>query len=465
MGETSFIVGDLKDIAKNNSSANYQHDIIYKVSKTLAKNFFAIYYIYLNDNRFVSFSTNEDYNSLNIQDEGIDFFKESIENAKKHIYYKDQEKVISILDKDFLVKNTENGKTVTNIHRLMINDRPHFIEFKAMRIENDDNALLVGLSDVDEQKRQEIEYKQQLKENNTYFNIALSLITNYFTVYYINVDDSSYIQYNIDSTKQQLEYAERGSDFFAETNVQARKFLVKDDQDKFLEAIAKDNLLKELNEGKSFSLTYQQLIDNVPTYVQLTAIKLINDKTHIIIAVSNIDKQKKKEKEYLESIEFEKRIARTDALTGAKNKYSYNETEKNLDATIAKGKKIEFAVLICDINNLKIINDTLGHDVGDKIIQNAKELLVASFPNSNVYRVGGDEFAVILEGSDYYKRDYLSLKIVESNKRSTEIDDLVLAWGYADYNKNTDKCVNDVYNRADEKMYENKRYLKENHKF
>lgn len=465
MGETSFLIGDLKDIAKNESINNYQHDIIYKVSKTLAKNFFAIYYVYLNDNRFVSFSTNTDYNSLNIEDEGIDFFKESKENAKKHIYYKDQEKVISILDKDYLIKNTENGKTVTNIHRLMINDKPHFIELKAMRVENDDNALLIGLSDVDEQKRQELEYKQQLKENNTYFNIALSLITNYFTVYYIDVDDSSYIQYNINSSKQQLEYAERGLDFFKETKVQARKFLVKDDQDKFLESIEKSNLLKELNEGKSFSLTYQQLIDNIPTYVQLTAIKLINDQSHIIIAVSNIDAQKQKEKEYLERIEFEKKIARTDALTGARNKYCYTEAEKSLDIAIKEGNDIEFAILICDINNLKIINDTLGHDVGDKIIQTANDLLYITFKNSNIYRVGGDEFAVILEGSDYYKRDYLTSKIAESNKKSTEIDDLVLAWGYADYNKDIDDSVNDVFNRADEKMYENKRHLKETHKF
>lgn len=443
---------------------NYQREILYNISKTLAKNYFAIYYVNILDNSYVSFSTDKQYSSLNISEAGNNFFEESKANALKHIYYKDQEKVIKILDKDFIIKNTEGNKTVTNIHRLVINDKPHFIELKAFRIEDDPNTLLVGLSDVDDQKRLELEYKRQLKENNTYFNIALSLVTNFFTVYYINTDDNSYIQYNIDSIKQQLEYAEKGDDFFEECKKQALKYLIKDDQEKFLESLDKDFLLNEIKNGKSYSLTYQQLIDNVPTYVQLTAINLINDKSHIIIAVSNIDKQKKKEEEDLKRFEFEKKIARTDALTGAKNKYCYNETQKELDKLISKGKNIEFAVLICDINNLKLINDTLGHDVGDKIIIKAKDLLVSSFKNSNVYRVGGDEFAVILEGTDFYKRDFLALKIVENNQNSTEIDDLVLAWGYSDYNKETDKCVCDVFNRADEKMYKNKRMLKEIHK-
>ncbi len=453
------------EVVNTDEKYNFQKEINLKISQTLAREYFAIFYVNLITNKYVSYSINHDFINLDIQKSGDNFFEDIIYSITKIVPANDQDLISKSLSKENLINKTKNGKSITMTHRLILGDKERYIEVKALRIDENENSIVIGLSDVDNQKRAELEYKHKIEENNTYFNIALSLVKNYFTVYYVNVDNSSYIEYSINSNLQKLEYVASGTDFFGDSKRNALKYIVVEDQKKFQHYLEKDNLLDEINHGKVFTLTYQQLIDNVPTYVQLTAINLLNDSSHVILAVSNIDKQKKKDEEYIKKLEFEKRLARTDALTGVKNKYSYNEVVNELDAAIKADKKLEFAILICDINDLKLINDTLGHEAGDKIIKKATELLSSTFQNSNVYRVGGDEFAVILEGTDYYKLEHLVKNIVESNKKSEKIDDLVLAWGYSIFDKSEDDSVGDVFIEADENMYANKRYLKNLHKY
>ena len=99
-------------------------------------------------------------------------------------------------------------------------------------------------------------------------------------------------------------------------------------------------------------------------------------------------------------------LAYRDALTGVKNKTAYQETIANLEERTRTGRP-EFAMIVFDINNLKIINDTLGHDFGDILIIDSCKLICKVFKRSPVYRIGGDEFVVILENDDFNKYEEL----------------------------------------------------------
>ena len=93
-------------------------------------------------------------------------------------------------------------------------------------------------------------------------------------------------------------------------------------------------------------------------------------------------------------------LAYRDALTGVKNKTAYQDTESRFEEEMRQGKP-EFAVVVLDINGLKKVNDTYGHDFGDMLIISACRLICKTFQHSPVYRIGGDEFVVILEKSDF----------------------------------------------------------------
>ena len=158
----------------------------------------------------------------------------------------------------------------------------------------------------------------------------------------------------------------------------------------------------------------------------------------------------------------EKLLARTDALTGALNKFSYSEFEKEINDQIERNNMEPFAVVVFDINNLKITNDTLGHEAGDKLIKDATTLISCVFKETTIFRIGGDEFLLILDGDNYYAREYLINQFREiANLNVDDINGVVVACGISEFNDKEDKTIAQVFNRADSDMYKNKLYLKD----
>lgn len=122
--------------------------------------------------------------------------------------------------------------------------------------------------------------------------------------------------------------------------------------------------------------------------------------------------------------------------------------------------------MVFDLNDLKVINDTQGHEAGDQYILDSCRLICGLYAHSPVYRIGGDEFTVILQGHDYNRRDelYRSFeKAVDENVQSGS--PIVISSGMAIYDKGPDRSVEMVFERADENMYLRKKVLKEKAKF
>jgi diguanylate cyclase (GGDEF)-like protein len=127
---------------------------------------------------------------------------------------------------------------------------------------------------------------------------------------------------------------------------------------------------------------------------------------------------------------------------------------------------LTFAIGVFDCDNLKYINDTYGHDKGDVYLTNASKLICRIFKHSPVFRIGGDEFAVILQGDDLNAREEL---LAEFRKIRAEIcqaaendwEQVNVTLGIAVYDSENDPAVIDVARRADQQMYENKRIRKE----
>ena len=152
--------------------------------------------------------------------------------------------------------------------------------------------------------------------------------------------------------------------------------------------------------------------------------------------------------------------ASIDSLTGVRNYHAYSEEMKGIENDIANGALKELGIIVLDLNGLKQINDTQGHDIGDEAIKKACQIICRLFVHSPVFRIGGDEFVVLITGEDYQNRAALLGELNAISKANIETDDIVIASGMAEYNPKVDKNLSVLFRRADQRMYEAKRELK-----
>ena len=168
-----------------------------------------------------------------------------------------------------------------------------------------------------------------------------------------------------------------------------------------------------------------------------------------------------REKKQREELQSTWKLAYTDPLTHVKSKLSFSEAKERLDRMIEEDPAAEFAVAVFDVNGLKETNDRLGHEAGDQLLINASRLICRHFTHSPVFRIGGDEFAAVLEGGDYRNRQELMDRYdqqMEENRRSGEV---IAAGGLATFRAGRDENFDQVFERADQRMYERKRALKD----
>lgn len=157
-------------------------------------------------------------------------------------------------------------------------------------------------------------------------------------------------------------------------------------------------------------------------------------------------------------------LAYRDSLTGLRNTTSYKVWATDFNKEI-QNKNVTFGVLVLDVNYLKESNDKYGHDVGNKLIIAVARLISGIFKRSPVFRIGGDEFLVILQNRDLEDYETLCQKFdlecanesVETEKENIPIS---VARGFAKYDPATDLQFVDVFNRADDAMYKHKKKMK-----
>ncbi|MDO4803973.1 MAG: amino acid permease [Lachnospiraceae bacterium] len=178
------------------------------------------------------------------------------------------------------------------------------------------------------------------------------------------------------------------------------------------------------------------------------------------VMIANYYSVRKWEEQAAEERDQARTVAFTDPLTGVKSKAAFSMKRKDYDAQISDGSVKDFAVVVCDVNGLKKINDTLGHKAGDEYICQACKMICDIFQHSPVYRIGGDEFVAVLSGRDYVIRKELVLALHDRSVEHISKGGVVVSGGLSDYIPGEDSTFHSVFERADSLMYEEKQLLK-----
>ena len=154
-----------------------------------------------------------------------------------------------------------------------------------------------------------------------------------------------------------------------------------------------------------------------------------------------------------------------DTLTNLQNRTAYYEYNAELNRKVEAGTA-DFSILMIDVNYLKRINDTYGHEKGNLYLQGAAGLIRRVFGEDRLYRIGGDEFVIILEGQAQEGAGHRIRAFREEIAR-LQADDSLQPWekisaavGIARYEKGVHRETEEVLRKADEAMYAEKIAMK-----
>ncbi|MEP7369441.1 MAG: GGDEF domain-containing protein [Dermatophilaceae bacterium] len=218
-------------------------------------------------------------------------------------------------------------------------------------------------------------------------------------------------------------------------------------------------LLAEL--GKKASTTAALVVDNALwgelffTYARVDEMKAAEDHAYLAVYLAIVESALARVQQ-IQSLEL---LAYQDPMTGLSNRRALDEAAA---ATFAKlgGPDMKYMTLVAfDLNNLKEVNDTLGHAEGDRLISSAGALIRAHFnglPGSLAARVGGDEFVVLVPGHSPESAAF------SAQAACSAMADLPIGAGAccgvatADGNQES-STVSDLFRRADEALYRSKR--------
>lgn len=200
---------------------------------------------------------------------------------------------------------------------------------------------------------------------------------------------------------------------------------------------------------KTLTTGRNQILFSIASVLVLTVI--------LLLEYRQLSKQRlQKEKENSSAF---RTMASTDSMTGVRNKHAYTDMETALNAKIQAGEIQKLGVVVCDVNGLKHVNDTKGHAAGDQLIRDACALICERFTHGSVFRIGGDEFVVVLQGKGFDTMDESVRSLNQTSLENIKADKVVIAVGSAVL-KEGDQNLRDVFERADQTMYETKKKLK-----
>ncbi|MBQ9898059.1 MAG: GGDEF domain-containing protein [Ruminococcus sp.] len=428
-----------------------------QIAMALASKYEVIYYINTETDVYTQYSSSKDYADLGTTTSGSDFFGTAANDIRTYIHKDDAQWLLKALDKTSLLRELQENGSVDLTYRQLLGNRLQYVRMTVVMPRNCTDHIIIGVANVDEQVRREMEMAERSK---AFREIMDALAHTYEVIYQVDINTNEYKEYTSSQKYQRLQEGMAGRDFFAETQRNMERDIYPDDLPMMREAMKKKNLLKVLDESGRNTISYRLMLEGRAQYVTLSAVKPDADSDHIIIAVSNVDEAKRREIAFKEALGSAMDMANRDALTGVKNKHAYVQAEIEYDRLISENNCHEFAVVVADINGLKHMNDTQGHSAGDDFIKAACMMICKTFQHSPVFRIGGDEFVALLRGGDYEDREAL-MKLLGDKVRNHLAQGLVtVAAGISCYVKGTDMHLQDVFERADKLMYDDKQRFK-----
>ena len=440
--------------AAQGASGIYAH-----IAYALARDYVELFYVNLDTGEFVEYYSDDERGMLLESKRDAGFFESCRQSAQLSVHPDDRGAFVAAMNREYLCAALDQHEEFDMIYRRIKDGRSFYVQMNVSRMKDDGRFVVVAVSDVDEliKKRRE---EERVQEERIVYARLHAITGNYIVVYVVDPKTDRFREFSsTESFSHDFRIEKEGESFFERSRKETCRYIRLADVGRFLAVFTKENVLAAIERDGIFTLGYVLILGGKPAHVQMKAAMVEEDDgPRIIVGLYDIDTQVRQEKETKRRLAQAQEQVNIDALTGVKNKHAYLEEEDRLNDQIERHQAPQFAVVVLDVNDLKRVNDTDGHQAGDEHIREACRIVCEAFKHSPVYRVGGDEFAVIAQGADYIQLEDRLWDVSVHNEEALHTGGIVIACGVAKYED--DDCVADVFNRADRRMYEDKSSLK-----
>ncbi|MCQ2593253.1 MAG: transporter substrate-binding domain-containing protein [Treponema sp.] len=308
-------------------------------------------------------------------------------------------------------------------------------------------VILINLFHKDKQYRESLEYQNNLKKQN---DILSSIAGVYHTMHIINLSKNTVRE--ISTTDQVKAYVNSEIDARSQMQAVMTNTVIAEDVRAALDFTDLSTLAFRLKEKKIILAEFRGTQIGWFCAQFIPILYHDGEVEEVIFTTQVIDEMKKENERLL-------KLSSYDELTKLLNRRSYDEKMKSLSESNVKN----LTVALFDINELKFVNDNISHTAGDELIVGFASCLDSVFHTvGNCYRVGGDEFVLVIEKelSDLQKYD-AELKAKIADWKGKFVDSLHVSVGYAssmEIGNFSNADIKTLINLAEKKMYEDKAY-------
>lgn len=309
-------------------------------------------------------------------------------------------------------------------------------------ITDENDTMLAQVNEATEKRLQKVE---QVSEE--YLAVLASISTLYFSMHLINLADETVVEYM--KSEELAPYVNTQIEAGKQLCDSMLSIVIDEHVEAALEFVNLSTLQERLEGKKSIS---DEFIGKPIGWfnAEFIVVAKSDDGTveKVLFTTRVIDDQKKREERLL-------KMSNTDGLTGLNNRRCYEEHVRALGGVPDSQK---FAIVSLDVNGLKHVNDTMGHDAGDELIMGAAYCMQMTFGSyGEVYRMGGDEFEVIVEMDPSELTEAFSKFETRINSwKGNLVDSLSISYGYVTKSEFPTMTVENMAKIADKRMYEAK---------
>ena len=245
------------------------------IARALAADYYSLYYIDLDTDKFIEYSSPVGEQKLAVERRGEQFFESAKQEAETQMYKKDRAEFFKAFTKESIIRELDQQGVFTLTYRLMADGKPTYVNMKVMRMPGG-NHIIMGISIVDTQMKEK-EMMEKLQREKDAFTRLMALSENYLSVYSIDPATGKFFEYTATSDYDSLGLNKEGDDFFLQSQRDIKKAICPEDLPLFLETFTMENVMKQVREKGAFILKYRLIINGTELPVTLK-IALIQEK-------------------------------------------------------------------------------------------------------------------------------------------------------------------------------------------
>ena len=244
------------------------------IAHALATDYFKLFYVNLETEEYIEYIANTGEDELSTEKPGKNFFAERRAAAPEHVYEDDLPEFLEVFNKETITKRLDEQGTFVITYRLLKYGMPYYVSMKIMRMPDNKNKIIIGISNIDTLMRQKLQL-EEARHEQLFYSRVMALSSDYICIYLIDVKTNSYIEYQANSEFQSIGIQKNGKDFFADTQANAEKAVYGDDCEQFLFEHTKENILSTIEKNGVFKSRHRLLINgqSVPVNVRCVLIK------------------------------------------------------------------------------------------------------------------------------------------------------------------------------------------------